>query len=77
MASVIVNATNNALIRFCVHLRWRVTSDFSSKMYDSIRVTAGASYMGYVKNRLMVNKVLRVYVNQDCEGSASVISRYV
>ena len=76
MASVIVNATNDALIKFCIHMRLTVASDFSSKMKDSIRVTAGASCMGYVKKRLTVNDILSAYVNQDIAGSASVIRTY-
>ena len=76
MQRTIVNATSSVLIKFCIHMRLTVASDFSSKMKDSIRVTAGASCMGYVKKRLMVNAVLRPYVNIDVAGSASVIRTY-
>ena len=72
-----MKATSTALIKFCIHMRLAVASDFSSKMKDSIRVTAGESCMGYVKKRLMVNAVLRLYVNQDVAGSASVIRTYL
>ena len=73
MASEIVNATSRVLIKFCIHMRLTVASDVSSKMNDSIRVTAGESCMGYVKKRLIVNAVLMLYVKMDCGGSASVI----
>jgi len=76
MASVIVNATRRVLIKFYIHLRERVGSDFSLKMNDSMRVTAGASYIGYVKNRLQVKRILSTHVKTDVDGRASVIKRY-